>query len=264
MCVCVRSVRQKIDARDLRKATWIKGSPSQLPVYWQMKWTFATCVLLSWAAVNLRLSGCFICHGLQVCDDVQLLSSPAFPSVLAHFVLGSENNGKRVKLRKPTPYFSPSPQHLCERRCALLLSHRKCTSWWCQKCSEAKQCASGSGLWSSRDVIMGYQCHRMLFLNGVLSQPRPQSQPSKPGCMCVFAYVCVTLKGEGGGQLSNSLSQTHLICMLLITGPCQRLFNGAAVESFLSLRCCALTELRMWRWNHSDRVTLRTVTTRQA
>ena len=81
LCVFAIHQREDRDCEICERLHESKAAKSQLSTYWQMKWTLATCVLLSWAPVNLQRRSLSVCHGLQVCEDMQLLSFHCFPSI---------------------------------------------------------------------------------------------------------------------------------------------------------------------------------------
>lgn len=189
-----------------------------------MKWTFATCVFLSWAAVNLRGGGRWVCHELQVCEGMQLLS--AFPqrdvvAVLAHCVLTTKKSTK-VSLK--------SGSSACISRWAVYFSRPSWNFPHGDVRNVAKRTASRSGLWPSQDVIIRYQRHHRLFLT-LSFRNYTIVTASKWCCMCLFVYNWSLVSYVSGGGLSSSSFQKHWIRMLLITGPVRAYSNSSVVES---------------------------------
>ena len=164
VCVCVLSKR-RLMSEICERLHETKATKSQLQTYWQMKWTFATCKLLSWAAVNLRwgkaarLSRTAGMLG-HAAVDFQLFSlSGAWWKRRRYIVSSDQTKKKRMQivLSKTIPYLAPAPN-----TSQLLFSTENFPHGDVR--SAAKRAVSGSGLWSSQDVIMRYQRHHMLFL----------------------------------------------------------------------------------------------------
>lgn len=165
------------------------------------------------------------CRYVRTCSCCLLAGFPQLGvvTVLAHCVLGSEKRKKKKRIQmvhfKTAPYLAPAPNT------SRLVVHFffSTQNFPCGDVrSVVKRTASGSGLWSSQDVIMRYQRHHMLILT--LSFPNKTTvTASKPGFMYVFIYIRVTLMSswlciEGGETVSQLVSNTSHI-WLLIKGP---------------------------------------------